>query len=1330
MLKKLLICLLLMWVSLFVFAKKTDYYFRHLNTENGLSQNTVLSILQDKTGFMWFGTKDGLNRYDGNSIKVFKRDDNNPYSIGNNTVWSLLEVADGKIWAGTEQGIYTYDPICEKFESFDIKTASGETFPGWIMDMKADLSGNIWIASGNLFCYSPKTNTLKKYTQIYHHTGNNASLLSQVWSINIDNDNQIWLSMLHGGLQRFDPVKEEFVCYAKDATGKDLTSCLISQTMNYNNNHLLIGLINEDMRIMDKTTGEIIPYRLDSSAGESLFVRNMYSFSDKNIWVGTESGLFIHNPQTKETTHLSHNSNDKYTLSDNAVYSMYEDREGGIWVGTYFGGVNYFPRLYTYFEKYYPVANQNSIMGERVSGICEDPEGNIWIGTEDAGLNKLNVKTSHFEYFKPGQYANSLNYHNVHDIICDGDNLWIGTFSRGINVYNLKNKKWKYYQKSNDRGALNNDDVFALYRDSKGQIWVGTSSGAFSFDRETETFIPLTQVKQSFISDIIEDRHGRIWFSTYGGGAYCYNPRTKECTHYDYDQSDPYSICYMKIGSMFIDKKERLWFASESRGICCFDEESGRFIRYGVDQGLNNDVIHKILEDDYSNLWLSSNRGLIRFNPETNKVRVFTQNNGLPANQFNYKSGYKNGSGRMYFGTVNGLITFQPEEFTSNEIIPPVVITAFNLLNNDTTLREKLHHSSSIKLKHHQSSFSIDFSALSYVAPEMNEYAYKMEGLEDHWNFLPSAQRITYSNLPPGKYVFRVKASNNDGLWNEEGDFLAIIILPPFWQTTWAYLVYTFLLLLSGFLIFRYYKNKIVTDNRRKQILFEKEKEKEIYDSKIEFFINVTHEVRTPLTLIKGPLEYILNTNVEKEELDSNLKIMEKNTDRLLSLINQLLDFRKTESKGFSLTFTRTNISELLEETYSRFVPMARQKKLAFSIERIEDPVWADVDKESLIKIISNMFTNAIKYAQTQIVVQLIDHADYFILQVNSDGERIPHELKEKIFEPFFQIGDEKAVKSGSGIGLALVRSLVELHNGHVYLDTAQKDLNSFVISLPKNQKNVIHMDDGKLSLLMDEAGYPEGDIEERKNVYTVLVVEDDEELLQFIEKRLERQYFILKARNGVEAMHILEKELISLVISDIMMPQMDGLELCARIKEDQEYSHIPIILLTAKTNIQSKIAGLESGADAYIEKPFSLEYLQVQITNLLDNRKKIKDAFAHSPLVHTGSIALNKADEQFLNKATEIIYKNISNPDFNVDQFAEALCMSRSSLLRKIKGVSEFTPNDFIKLVRLKRAAEILQEGEYKVNEVCFLVGFSSTSYFSKAFQKQFGMLPKDFKP
>lgn len=1317
--------LILLLFSCTVVYARDNYSFRHLDTEKGLSQNAVLCILQDKVGFMWFGTKDGLNRYDGNQIRAFKHDEQDPYSIGNNTIWSLLECPNGDIWVGTEKGVFIYNPISERFTLFDKKTSTSETINHWVTSMKMDKEGNIWIAAGRLFCYSLTTDELYINTPLTQENP-----YPQIWDIEIDN-NDVWVGTSKAGLLKYSIKDHRLESPTIHYTTDKIQSCITSKIINYSGGHLLAGSFNKGLMTVDKKTGIATNYNLNIEADESLYIREVKSFSDGNIWIGTQSGLYIHDPITKKTTYLYHNLNDRHSLSDNTVYSMYEDREGGIWIGTYFGGVCYYPKELQLFKKDYPISNENSIIGERISGMCEDQDGNIWIGTEDAGLCMLNKKTKRFEYYRSDITGEGLSYQNVHDLVMDGQQLWIATFSDGINIFDTHTKKWKYHKKGDKKGSIDNNDIFALFKDSKENIWVGTSSSAFGYNRELDEFEKINDLNYHFISDIIEDPKGNIWFSTYDNGVYKMDCETKEFTSFAPVENDTTSICHYKITCMFVDSQGNLWFASESRGICMYDADSNNFIRYGSKDGFVNNVIYKILEDDNQNLWLSSNAGIMQFNPKTKKIKSYTLNSGLPSNQFNYKSGFKDKKGNLYFGSVKGMISFNPAKISQNEYIPSVVITEFRAVDDKKRSVNHIVDGSPIVLEHNQSSISINFAALSFLAPEMNEFSYILEGFDNAWTHIQQAKEVTYSNLPHGNYTFRLKGSNNEGVWNEKEEVLEITIRPPLWLTSWAYLLYFLTFFIITFYFFYLYKHRIEKKNRIQNTIFRNEKEKEIYNAKIDFFTNIAHEIRTPLTLIKGPLEHILTTEVEKDEVRENLKTMDKNVDRLLTLINQLLDFRKTESQSFSLSFVNTNINEIIKNVYVRFKPLAIQKNIQFNLTLTEDIINADVDKEALTKIISNLFTNALKYADSTICINLSSPNDqHFEMRVSNDGDTIDESYKEKIFEPFFQIKNaKKEMNSGSGIGLALVKSLVELHNGKIELDIS--GANTFIVTLPNKQQEAIVFDE-KLeedkSIKREISALDENNNENENKKFSILVIEDNDELLNFIIDKLHKQYHVYKANNGQEALEILYEHHINIILSDIMMPVMDGFELLQRLKEDVEYSHIPFILLTAKTNVQSKIEGLELGADAYIEKPFSVNYLLAQIENLLDSRKRIREAYINSPFLHVNDMALNKADEEFLNKLSEAINNNIDNIHFNVELLAELMHMSRSSLLRKVKGVSEITPNEIIKLTRLKKAAEILQAGKYKVNEVCYLVGFSSPSYFSKEFHKQFGVLPKDF--
>lgn len=636
-----------------------------------------------------------------------------------------------------------------------------------------------------------------------------------------------------------------------------------------------------------------------------------------------------------------------------------------------------------------------------------------------------------------------------------------------------------------------------------------------------------------------------------------------------------------------------------------------------------------------------------------------------------------------------------------------------------------------INLKYNQNSFAFRFAALCYAAPEENYLSYTLKGFDKEWYSTTKSSTASYTNLKPGDYTFCVKTANAKGEWSNDIKSIHIHIAPPFWKSPWAYLLY-FMLSAAGIGYIFYRFRKQITDKQRRQLeILEAEKEKEIYHAKIDFFTNIAHEIRTPLTLIKGPLENILHKeNIDRNTIRENLDVMERNTLRLLDLTNQLLDFRKTETKGFRLNFMDCNISQLIRDTYIRFNPAAQQNGLKFQTDLPEQDFNAPVDKEALTKILSNLFNNAVKYATSSIHVSLIPpcgmkEPGYFSIMVSNDGHPIPHDMQEKIFQPFVQIKQTSGGQrtAGTGIGLPLARSLAELHKGKLYLKDSEEIC--FCVELPVDQEKAIQL---QKDSTISQTGNMQTAIRQHSTNICILVVEDDPEMQNFICAQLETVYCVIRASNGKEALQVLSEKTISLIVSDVMMPEMDGFELCHTLKTDIEHSHIPIILLTAKVTMQSKIEGIELGADDYIEKPFSTEYLLARIANLLSNQDKLRHAFTSSPFVNAKTIALSKADENFLDKLIEVIQKNISEPDFNVDILAEKMNMSRSSLHRKIKGIAQITPNEFIQLERLKMAAQLIQSGEYRINEVCYIVGFNSSSYFAKCFQKQFGVLPKDF--
>lgn len=1292
------------------------YYFKTLDIKDGLSQNTVNAILQDKQGFMWFGTKDGLNRFDGLSFRIFKKEESD---LGNNFITALYEDKEGCIWVGTDTGVFVYDPMLDTFTRFDIISNTGNTIERAVTMIGGDEYNNIWISadSQGLFCYSPHDNLLINCLQKDKY-GNKLANVTRFWF----NGDTCWVSLYDDNLYyTVDNFKTTLYPF-KDADGYEpFKGDIINTRIAGPHNCMYIGSSN-GLTEINLTTGKV--RRL-----LNYYVRDLQFKSDQELWVGTESGLYIYDLVNENITHLTaSDEEDSYALSDNAIYSLFRDNEGGMWIGSYFGGVNYYPRQWTYFEKFYPRAGIQKF-GRRVREFCESNDGTLWIGTEDKGLFNFDPATGKIEPFQ-----HPLIYHNIHGLCLDGDYLWVGTFSGGLNRIDLRTKQLKHYQKGVGINSLDANNIFSIYRTTTGDLWIGTTSGLLLYNRSTDDFTRIPELTNVFVYKILEDFNGNIWLATYSNGVFRYDINKKEWKNFTYQSNNSTSLPYDKVIGIYEDSQKRLWFTTQGAGFCRFNPQTDDFTRYDMSKGFPCNIIYKMLEDNLTNFWLTTNNGLVCFNPDTNYIRVYTTANGLLSNQFNYQSGYKDKKGHLYFGSINGFIGFNPATFVENKIIPPVVITDFFLFNkrlpvnrDDSPLKKNITYSEDIELDADQNSFSFHVAALSYQAPEMNQLVYKLDGFDQEWYTVGRNTLINYSNLPYGTYQFRLKGSNSDGKWNEGERILKIHICPPFYLSTWAYILYLLLLLFSIAGIIYYFRKRNQQKHQQTMDKFERDKERELYTAKIDFFTNVAHEIRTPLTLIKSPLENVLISKSVPGEIRDDLEIMDLNTSRLLDLVNQLLDFRKTETQGFKLNFINCNISEILQQTLLRFTPLARQKRLEFTIDCPEQ-LHASVDREGLIKIISNLFSNAVKYSETYIHVRLLPDTakGTLLLSVCNDGNIIPLDMREKIFEPFIQYKDGMSQKvSGTGIGLALARSLAEFHDGTLCMDNSIEQ-NCFLLTLPVSHEYTI-------TVLKDDRETPDVLKEElqtvqKQNRYTVLIVEDNSEMLSFVVKQLSSTYLVLTATNGIEALNILENHTVNLVISDIMMPEMDGLELCDHIKSDINYSHIPIILLTAKTTIQSKIDGLKSGADAYVDKPFSVEYLKVCVSNLLTNREKLHAAFAHSPFVQTNTMAMTKADEAFLKTLNDITMANMQNPNFSLDDMASLLNMSRSSLNRKIKGLLDMTPNDYIRLERLKKAAQLLKEGECKVNEICYMVGFNTPSYFTKCFQKQFGILPKDF--
>ena len=1289
------------------------YYFRHITNQNGLSQTDVKAILQDSYGFMWFGSRNKLNRYDGNTIKVLECRDA-VTGFCNNNISSLYEDDDRHLWVGTDKGIFIYNPLASTFSLMTTKTARGVAMTDWVAQIQNDKEGNIWIIVPNqgVFKYNAKKNELKQYnTALAGHPDEGTPQCMVT-----DANGRLWFGTDGNGVFSYNKTRDALEQFM--GSDNSLNHENIYRMADYGD-YLVLGIHEGRLRKFNKRNNEVT----DVNAPDVHYkiIRDVKCYDDV-LWVGTDNGVYIVDELKGTCENVRNDAMCDYTLNDNQINRIYCDRERGIWVSTNHSGVNYLPQQGIHFLRYVPLSAPGTISSKRVRKIAEDNKGNIWVGTDNMGVNVFNPTTGIFALANLSSHK-PLSIHN------DGSNLWIGFFKNGIDVVSTTTGRCKHMSAENM--GLKDNSIYAICRDSKGNMWIADGWGIYMAQDGSSTYVRQEQFGLNYTYDIAEDSNHNIWVATMGNGIYCYNPSSGKTTHYTHNDKDSTSLSSNSVSDITEARDGTLWFATDRGGICAFNKKTGKFKTYSVAQGLPDDTSYKILEDKDGNLWFGTNNGLVKFDPKTGKCKSYTTQNGLPCNQFNYKSALHASNDIFYFGSNEGLISFNPYNTCTNEVVPKVYITSLivnnkqvNVGDEDSPLTQDIAFTKRIVLSHDQSNIGFTFASLSYVNPEANIIAYKMDGVNKDWIETSEARSVTYANLAPGEYTLHVKGSNSDGVWNDEEAILSIVIENPWYTTTWAWIAYAILLAIAIRLGFNYARKVNERKALEKQQLFENEKEKELYRTKIDFFTSIAHEIRTPVTLINGPLENLMDMDIVDPDIKRNLNTMSRNTNELMALINQLLDFRKVDSNKMDINTVSINIASMLREWTRKFNAHAQHNNRQLMLTGAEDKCYVLADRNSVIKILNNLFSNALKYGKTFIKVSLEADDEETRITIVNDGQTIPAEEQNKIFDAFYQASSNAEANASSGIGLYLARSLAELNGGRLTYNIVD-GLNSFTLTLKSLKRTTAEAIKNNDMIINDEI---DEDNSEQRNE-TVLVVDDNEELLAFIGEKLSQYYNVKTAENGLKALDVIQRDVIDIVISDIMMPEMNGIELCKHIKNNIETSHIPVILLTAKNDLDSKVEGLKIGADAYIEKPFSFKYLVAQLTSIFDNKRRETEAFNRKPFVPTANMGMSKADEKLMNKIVEAIEDNIDNPNFGVELLAELVCMSRSSLHRKIKAISGSSPTDFIRLIRLKKASSLIAEGSYRTGEVCYIVGINSPSYFIKLFQKQFGMTPKEFE-
>ncbi|WP_276500652.1 hybrid sensor histidine kinase/response regulator transcription factor [Terrimonas pollutisoli] len=1320
--------------------------FNRLAVENGLSSSSVLSVMQDATGFMWFGTQIGLNRYDGTRFRVYRYNSKDSSSISSDVITSLFCDSRQTLWVGTRSGLDKYDPKKDIFERIWINGVRA----GNIFCVYEDRKGNLWVGSSNgLHLLTDRKKN--EFQSFYAFPGGNSIAGNIVRSIVEDYQHNLWIGTDNGltkmkwanGRYQYETFK-----HVPGKTGS-LSANYITNISEDSLHRLWIGTQNDGVNLYDPVANSFVSFFHTNNSSSGLInnnIRKVTTARNGKIWIGTQEGLSIVDPNTKTITSYQHDAANKKSLSQNSIYSIFEDNNGSMWVGTYFGGAN---SIYSYSTSFNIVQNNSSpssLSNNVVSSIVEDKQHNLWIGTEGGGLNYLDQASGVFTVYKNKlNDPSSLGSNLVKVVYLDKDgNPWIGTHGGGLNVFDREKKIFiRHLYKENDPATLNSE-IGSLLEDSNRRLWVSTQAGIQIFKRN-KTALELLNANAEIkflpplANTMYEDNHKNIWIGT-ARGVYLVSGSTASII----DST-------LAVNCILDDEKGNIWFGLAYGGLASYNTGNKQIIRYTASGELSNTNIFGLLQDDKGNLWLSSNKGLIKFDPLRNTAQTYTARDGLPGNEFNYNSYLKDSKGEFFFGGLNGITSFFPDKIETNRHTATVVFTGLKLFNDnieingdDKLLKENIAFAKELEFKHNQDVFTIEFALLNFIKSSKNKYAYKLDGFDRNWRetTTPSA---TYTNLSPGSYTLWVKGANNDGIWSEPVS-INVKILPPFWLTWWAYCIYAVLLAAILFFVTRFFFLKALL-----------KKEDELHQLKLNFFTNISHEIRTHLTLIMAPVDHLLDQKKKDEFEHQQLAQVKGNANRLLKLVSELMDFRKAETQHLKLRVARYNLIPFLQDIYTSFRELSLAKNIKISFIHDADDVPLYFDKEQLEKVFFNLLANAFKFtpADGQIILHAEQKEKSVSISVKDNGRGIAPQYLDKLFTNFFQVADHGLQNTGYGIGLALTRHIVELHKGNIKVESeaATNDREGktiFTVTLLQGNKHFEGTDYLLPVTCEESAGMPgteklpppavvnELPEDDGNKEFTILIAEDNPEIRTLIHQTFRRQYQVLLCENGLQGWRTATDQVPDLVISDVMMPEMDGFELCGKLKTDERTSHIPVILLTAKSSQSDQVSGLETGADVYITKPFSTKVLELNVRNLLASREKLRQKFgrhiieenqADVPLINTVEDSIvNTVDKEFLEKVIRIVEDHIDDPEFGVEMLSKKVGMSAPVLYKKIKAVTDMSVNEFVKSLRLKKAAILLQQKKQTVNEIAYAVGYYDRRHFSREFKKRFGKIPSEY--
>jgi signal transduction histidine kinase/ligand-binding sensor domain-containing protein/DNA-binding response OmpR family regulator len=1349
---------LLINISLLAQIKNTtptnfpDPIFEHLTIGDGLPENSVMSILQDHLGYLWLGTQNGLVRYDGYEMKVYQPDPDDSLSLSHPQIWAIYEDKSRTLWIGTPSGgLNRFDRSTETFTRYmhnpDDSTSINSNF---VLSIYEDNARNFWVGTNN------GLNLFDRQNESFRHIHFKGSVYSI--AVNAIIEDQLTGNLYVGSNNKILTI-DKGNQHLTDNNGISELNSNLGEIKSFHHSTDETLWIGHSMGLSKfNSVQNIIKLYQRVSSDTYIPENDFYDLIEDNnglIWVSnnvgpSNNGLICFDPKNEQFKRYKHNPDEQSSIGSNAVRTVYKDQSGIIWVGTFWAGLNKWDRNKNKFKRF--SYNSNGERFKRVFMIIEDSEGIIWLGTAN-GINSFDRFTNEFRNYR---YAAKDNSNRVNHIYKDETGIiWFGTRSKGLVRFDPVSNAYHFYSNDpNDSTTISHNQVESILPGENDVLWIGTWGGGLNkFKKNTGTFTRYTNdpnipqsLSQDQVMSIYEDRKGLLWIGTNRGGLNKFEIINNSFSSFNLEEGS----ALRSIISIYEDHKGNFWVGTYHSGIYLFDRNKEVTI-YNINQkdGLANNLVKSILDDDSGNLWIGTDNGLSRFNPETHSFKNYFTSDVFEENRYHRNSSFKTSTGEMLFGTYDGFIMFHPDSIKDDPIPPQVVISNVSLFNRPG---EKLKFDGFISeldeldLLYDENDLRFDYVGLHFGDPEKNQYKYMLENFDEDWVDVSTQRIATYTNLDAGEYVFRVSASNRDGVWNEEGASLTIIIPPPFWATWWAYSVYVLFALGLLYGIRRYELNRTQLKNQVKLDEVKLKEREETDKMKSRFFANISHEFRTPLTLMLGPAKDVIEKTKESHT-KKNVNIIKRNAGRLYGLVNQLLDLSKLEAGKMPLETREQNIIPLLKGLVLSFSSLAEKKKITLKFNTIEENLNVYIDKDKIEKIINNLLSNAFKFTPKGgsidfTVEKLIKEAE---IKISDSGVGIPKDTVDKIFDRFFQVdGSHTRQGEGTGIGLALTKELVELHKGKIKVESKEGEGTKLTVLLPLGKGHLKSdeiceaekEDERKKELTPSEDIIPEPESRKEKTGIDVLIdtdkpllliAEDNPDVRKYIIGHLEEDYRIQEAVDGEDGLEQALDHIPDLIISDVMMPKMDGFELCNKLKTDEKTSHIPIIMLTAKATSKDKIEGYETGADDYIMKPFDATELKARIKNLIAIRRKLQEKFSSDDFAIPKE--LNSIDERFLNKVLKVINEHIAEENFSIELLSKESAMSKEQIYKKLKALTGKSPSLFVRSVRLVRAKKMIKENKNTISEISYLVGFSSPAYFTKCFKEEFGNSPSDLQ-